>query len=130
MSENWNEGTPKLTGSSRDPGRAESLGHEERDELSVAMRVRLIPLMEGEIRKLTRAGFTQVRLEKHGGMVSLYAASEKPPVEGRLRFQIHDTFAPLVAREPVFWMMTIYRGSEMVIGIPGRMSGLEDTQAI
>jgi hypothetical protein len=106
------------------------LEESERDELKRAMAAQVLPVMEGAIRKLNLAGFTQVRVEQHGGMASLFAACEKPPVEARLRFQIHDTFAPLVTREPVFWMMTIYNGNEIVTGVPGRMSGFEDARVI
>jgi hypothetical protein len=130
MSEDPDSKTPKFIGSGRDPGRAESLGDEERDVLCKAMESQVLPVMERKIRQLNRAGFTQVRLDHQWGMATLFAACEKPPLEARLRFHIHDTFAPLVTREPVFWMITIYRGNEMVMGVPGRLSGLEDAEAI
>jgi hypothetical protein len=130
MSERPHRAKPKIVASRGDPGRAPALEPHERERLLTALQTNVLPALEQTAKILSACGFQEVRVEQRGAMVSLCAGSEKPRVEARLRFQIHETFAKLVAREPVFWMFTVYCGNELTMGKAGRMISFDDLEVL
>jgi hypothetical protein len=130
MSEDSNGGRARFYSSAADPARARPLGRQEYQAAVVALHATVTPIMERAAERLRRSGFTTVEVESCGAMVSLLAICPHAGVKGTLRFQIHETFAVLVERDPVFWMLTLFDGSDMVMAKPGRLPGLENATPI
>jgi hypothetical protein len=125
MSENPRGEEPRLTGGKKDPRRTAPLDDRQFADFSTALKLRVTPLLNLAATELKRVGFPEVRVTRRGAMASLFAGAPAHEVEARLRFQIHDTFAPLVTGEPVFWMTTVYRTRELIAGRPGRLPNLD-----
>jgi hypothetical protein len=119
-----------MTGGMKDPGRAAPLDDSQYAALAAALRCRVMPVLQTAAAELKRLGFPEVRVTRRGGMASLFAGCPSHGVEARLRFQIHDTFAPLVTSEPIFWMATVYRTTELLAGKPGRLGDFDEPGAL
>jgi hypothetical protein len=121
---------PFFVSRSGDTRRAYPLQRHECDKLVEAMKSKVLPLFEETGGLLMSTGFSIAKTEFFGQMASLMVASGTTPVTGFLRFQIHETFALLVNHEPIFWMITIFNGCDMVTAKPGRLSGVEDPELL
>jgi|GEM_PF-2826864 len=120
----------KFIDSQGDPGRAPALQPQEYRQLISALATAVVPVLERTAAVLKQNGFGEACVELTGGMASLLARHGWQPVEAVLRFQIHETFAVLTSRDPVFWMSAVYCGSKLLAGKPGRLADLDDAAAI
>jgi hypothetical protein len=121
MSEDAQNGQARFYSSAADPGRARPLDGAEYAAAVSDLRAVVVPIMESTATKLRGHGFPVVTVESSGAMVSLVAVCAFTGIKGTLRFQVHESFAVLVARDPVFWMFTLFSGSEMLLAKPGRL---------
>jgi hypothetical protein len=130
MSEEPQEKKARFLASPGDPGRARNLEREEYARAVADLHAVVIPIMEKTAATLRERGFCTVSVESRGAMVSLVAGCERADLKGTLRFQIHESFAVLVTRDPVFWMFTLFSGGDMLLARPGRLPGLEPVAEI
>jgi hypothetical protein len=126
MSEDPNGEQARFYSTAADPGRAVPLEWQEYQAAVAALHETVIPIMEKTAARLRESGFTVVKVESYGEMVSLLAICPRAGIKGTLRFQVHETFAVLVERDPFFWMLTLFDGADMVMAKPGRLNGLEN----
>jgi hypothetical protein len=120
----------EFVSSTRDPGRALPLAREEHAGLVSALRTNVIPLLELTATRFLADGWYSVNVRSYGSLAGLYVECINPPIQARLRFQVHESFASLVRRDPVFWMFIVYNGSDMVEAKPGRLPGADDAAGL
>ena len=113
-----------------DPGRARPLERLEYQAAVEALHATVTPILEKAAGRLKTMGYPTVEVEGAGAMVSLITICPRAGVKGTLRFQVHETFAVLVARDPVFWMFSLFNGSDMITAKPGRLPGLENVEPV
>jgi hypothetical protein len=126
MSTEPREGEAKFYSSAAEPGKARPMERLEYKNAIAELRRAVVPIMECAATELRGVGFT-VSVETGGALVSIIALYDRPALKGALRFQVHESFAVLVARDPVFWMFTLHCGKDMLLARPGRMSDVKDT---
>src|SRR5436190_13970185 len=90
---------PEVIADASDSSRASALDDAEYLMLMDEFRRVLLPLLNRMAKVLRRGGFHGVRIESLESLSSL-SVSFGARGSAWLRFQIHRTFAPLVAREP------------------------------
>lgn len=78
-------------------------------------------MLEAALAALKMHGFPTVEIEKTIALITL--AVREDGMDAKLRVQVHQTFASLVSREPVLWMLTVYSGNRLVASDAGRLQG-------
>jgi hypothetical protein len=112
---------PELISGAAGAGRPHPLSRKEYEVLVGSLQMKALPLLQRVKSQLLSEGFTTAKVESVGALAGVQAVNEYPCLEARLRMQVHDTFAPLVRRDPFFWVFTIFGAAGMLEGSAGRL---------
>ncbi|HWB02726.1 MAG TPA: hypothetical protein VG796_06845 [Verrucomicrobiales bacterium] len=111
-------------------GRIATLAEDEYDRLLGALKTNIVPALELLAEKLRTDGFDLVSVRCSGGTAEIFAECCRSAIQGILKFQLHWSLAVLLKRDPVHWSFTVYHRNGGMSSVPGRLSGLHNTEGI